>query len=155
ARATLRAEDRKLRDAVTTAYQNYAYIIRSGGDLIAEFKRIDDDKKSALQGPDVWAALAGAARATQPGGLSATYLSTLLDRFDRELTLREVRQAFYKNPDFPLVPSVDEIRDTIFKLLSLGWEIADANGQPAGITSASQIPVNSMNQVLRRSKPSP
>jgi hypothetical protein len=33
-----------------------------------------------------------------------------LDRFDRQLTLREVRQAFYKTPGFPLVRSVDEIR---------------------------------------------
>jgi hypothetical protein len=154
AKATLREEDRKLRQAVLAAYQHYAFISRSGSDLVVERPRMEDEGQSALQGPDVWAALVDKARATLPGGLSATYLATLLDRFDRELTLREVRQAFYKNPDFPLVPSIDEIRQAVFKMLALGWEIADADGQQAGITSAGQIPVNSMNQVLRRIRPS-
>jgi hypothetical protein len=149
-RGLLREEEGKLRQSVLAAFQHYAYISRSGNDIVPEFKRFDDDKQSALRGEDVWASLVANARATMPDGLNETYLSTLLDRFDRQLTLREVRQAFYKNPDFPLVPSVDEIRCAVFKLLQLGWEIVDPEGQRAGITSAEQMPINSMNQVLQR-----
>ena len=155
ARGLMREEERKLRGAVLAAYQHYTYISRSGNDIVPEFKRFDDDRQSALHGEDVWASLVANARATMPDGLNEKYLTTLLDRFDRQLTLREVRQAFYKNPDFPLVPSVDEIRRALFKLLQLGWEIVDADGQRAGITSAGQIPVNSMNQVLRRAQATP
>ena len=155
ARSLMREEEGKLRKSVLAAYQHYAYISRSGNDIVPEFKRFDDDKQSALHGEDVWAALVANARATMPDGLDETYLATLLDRFDRQLTLREVRQAFYKNPDFPLVPSIDEIRRALFKLLQLGWEIVDPEGQRAGITSAGQIPVNSMNQVLRRAQATP
>jgi hypothetical protein len=50
------------------------------------------------------------------------------------------------------VPSVDEIRRAEFKLLGLGWEIVDSEGLRAGLTSAGQIPVNSINQVLRRAQ---
>ena len=42
-----------------------------------------------------------------------------------------------------------------FKLLRLGWEIVDSGGLRAGITSADQIPVNSINQVLRRAQATP
>ena len=155
ARALMREEEGKLRKSILAAYQHYAYIGRSGNDIVPEFKRFDDDKQSALRGEDVWAALVVNARAAMPDGLDETYLATLLDRFDRQLTLREVRQAFYKDPDFPLVPSIDEIRRALFKLLQLGWEIVDHEGQRAGITSAGQIPVNSMNQVLRRTQATP
>jgi hypothetical protein len=155
ARGLMREEEGKLRQSILAAYQHYAYISRSGNDIVPEFKRFDDDKRSSLHGEDVWASLVANARATLPDGLNETYLITLLDRFDRQLTLREVRQAFYKNPDFPLVPSVDEIRRALFKLLQLGWEIVDPEGQRAGLTSAGQIPVNSMNQVLRRTQTTP
>jgi hypothetical protein len=155
ARAMMCEEEGKLRQSVRAAYQNYAYISRSGSDIVLEFRRFDDDRQSALHGEDVWASLVTNARATLPDGLSETYLATLLDRFDRQLTLREVRQAFYKNPDFPLVPSVDEIRRAEFKLLGLGWEIVDSEGLRAGISSAGQIPVNSINQVLRRAQATP
>jgi hypothetical protein len=155
ARGLMREEEGKLRQSILASYQHYAYISRSGNDIVPEFKRFDDDKRSALHGEDVWASLVANARATMPDGLNETYLATLLDRFDRQLTLREVRQAFYKNPDFPLVPSIDEIRRALFKLLQLGWEIVDSEGQRAGITSAGQIPVNSMNQVLRRAQAMP
>ena len=73
-----------------------------------------------------------------------------MDFFDRNLTLREVRQAFYKNPDFPLVPSLDDIRHAEFQLLSLGWEIVDASGEPVTITEPGQIAVSSVNLLLRR-----
>lgn len=109
-----------------------------------------DDSKSALHGADVWADLVKSGRAVEPRGLSGEFLATLLDRFDRNLTLREVRQAFYKNPDFPLVPSLDDIRHAEFQMLSLGWEIVDASGEPVTITEPGQIAVSSVNLLLRR-----
>jgi hypothetical protein len=46
--------------------------------------------------------------------LSETFLTLLLDDFDRHLTLKDVISSFYKDPRFPLVPTLDEIRQVIF-----------------------------------------
>lgn len=76
----------KLRRDVARAYQHYAYLVRAEGDLHVEVKRFDDDSRTALNGGHVWTALVEAGRATQPGGLSGTYLEALLTDFDRMLT---------------------------------------------------------------------
>ena len=149
ARSELRAAKDKLNEAVLNAFQQYVRLTRSGEQLVLEDCRFDDGK-SALRGADVWADLVTSGRAVEPRGLSGEFLATLLDRFDRNLTLREVRQAFYKNPDFPLVPSLDDIRHAEFQLLSLGWEIVDASGEPVTITEPGQIAVSSVNLLLRR-----
>lgn len=91
-----------------------------------------------------------AGRATLPAALSAGYLAALLDGFDRPLTPREVVQSFYKNPSFPLVTSTDEIRRVLFELLTTGWELIDADGNPLSITGPGQISINSISQSLRR-----
>ena len=149
ARARQREAKEKLNEAVLGAFQQYVRIARSGEQLVLEDRRLDDGK-SALRGGDVWADLVTSGRAVAPHGLSGEFLATLLDRFDRDLTLREVRQAFYKNPDFPLVPSLDEIRYAEFQLLDLGWEIVDVGGEAVTITEPGQIAVTSVNLVLRR-----
>jgi hypothetical protein len=149
ARAKLSEVEGKLRHDVTKAFQHYAYLVRAG-DLTIEFKRFDDDTRSSLRGENVWAQLVADGRATVAGGLAAGYLEALLDTFDRDLTPREVVQAFFKNPGFPLVPSTDEIRRTIFDLINDGWELVDADGNPLDVSSPGQIQINSINQTLRR-----
>ena len=131
------------------AFQHYVYLVRAG-ELVAEFKRFDDDTKSSLRGEHVWAALVEAGRASASAGLSAHYLAALLDTFDRALTPREVVQSFYKNPSFPLVPSTDDIRRAVYDLLHEGWELVDADGNPLAIASPGQISINSIQQTLRR-----
>src|SRR3954467_523 len=89
----------KLGRDIERAYQLYAYLVRAG-ELHVEYKRFDEDSRTALNGGHVWAALIEAGRATQPGGLAAGYMGALLGDFDRALTPREIVQAFYKNPGF-------------------------------------------------------
>ena len=139
----------KLRRDIQRAYQHYAYLVRAG-DLHVEFKRFDDDSRTALNGGHVWTALVEAGRATLPTALSAGYVAALLEGFDRALTPREVVQSFYKNPSFPLVTSPDEIRRALFALLTDGWELIDADGNRLSINGPGQISINSISQVLRR-----
>jgi hypothetical protein len=117
---------------------------------VVEFKRFDEDSRTALRGNQVWSQLVTDRRATVAGNLSATYLGALLSGFDRDLTPREIVQSFYKNPGFPLVPSTDEVRRVIFELISGDWELVDAEGNPLTVTSQGQIQINSINQTIRR-----
>ncbi len=139
----------KLKKDLVKAFQHYTYLLRAG-DLTVEFKRFDDDVKSSLRGEQVWAALVEAGRATVPAGLSATYLATLLDGFDRALTPREVVQSFFKNPSFPLVPSTDEVRRAVYEMLHNGWELVDSDGNPLAVASPANLSINSISQTLRR-----
>ena len=141
---------KKLRRDIERAYQHYAYLVRAGGDLHVEYRRFDEDTRTALNGGHVWTALIDAGKATQTGGLGATYLAALLGEFDRALTPREVVQAFYKNPSFPLVTSPDEIRRVMFHLTLGDWELVDADGNRLAVTGPEQISINSIHQTLRR-----
>jgi hypothetical protein len=139
----------KLRKDLEKAFQHYAFLVRAG-DLHVEFRRFDDDAQSSLRGDQVWSALLAAGRATVPQGLSADYLGTLLDTFDRALTPKEVVQSFYKNPSFPLVPSTEEVRRAIYELLHRGWELVDSDGDPLAIAAPANISIASIGQALRR-----
>nr|WP_246106684.1 DUF499 domain-containing protein [Pseudonocardia kunmingensis] len=139
----------KLRRDAERAYQHFAYLVRAG-ELHVEFKRFDDDTRTALNGGHVWTALVEAGRATLPAGLSASYVAALLEGFDRVLTPREIVQSFYKNPSFPLITSTDEIRRVLYDLLNGGWELVDAENNPLSIATPEQISINSINQALRR-----
>ncbi|MCZ7434511.1 DUF499 domain-containing protein [Streptomyces sp. WMMC1477] len=151
---TAEAED-KLKKDIEKAFQHYAYLVRAADGLHVEFKRFDGDGASSLREDQVWSALVEAGRATTSGGLSAEYLATLLDTFERTLTPREVVQFFYKNPSFPLVPSTDDIRRAVFALLHEGWELVDSDGNPLAIASDGQISINSISQSLRRAVEAP
>lgn len=149
ARARLSEANKKLRDAVLKAYRHYSYLLRVGDSLEVEFRRFEDDSKSALHGQALWAQLIDNNRATARGTLGGTYLRVLLEAFDRELTPREVFQAFYKNPSFPLVSSLDEIRRAVFELVTSDWELVGADGTRLTLSSPSQLQVNSISQTLR------
>lgn len=141
---------RKLRRDIERAYQHYVYLVRAADQLPVEYRRFDDDSRTALNGGHVWAALVDAGRATQPGGLGAAYLAALLTEYDRALTPREIVQSFYKNPAFPLVTSTDEIRRVMFELASGDWEFVDVDGDRLTVTTPAQIAINSINQTLRQ-----
>ncbi|MFJ6898109.1 DUF499 domain-containing protein [Streptomyces hokutonensis] len=153
ARSKLSAAEAKLKEAVLKAYRHYAYLLRVGEELVVEFRRFEDDGKSALHGQAVWDQLVENGRATRRGGLGHEYLAALLQNFDRALTPREVVQAFYKNPAFPLVTSIDEIRHVIFDLIENGWELVDSSGSALSVQSQGQIQINSISVTLQpRSK---
>ena len=165
----------KLKDKVRVAYRHYSYLTRRGEDLEVVFARFDDDKQTSLAGNDVWGALVVAGRAVgeyydavekrrKRTSLSEVYLATLLDRFDRHLTLKDVVSSFYKNPQFPLVPSLDEIRRALFALIQSdghdgegtgGWELVDGAGTRFSPDSPGQLAISSIQQQLRRAQPVP
>lgn len=156
ARSKLSAAESKLKEAVHKAYRHYAYLLRVGEELVVEFRRFEDDGKSALHGQAVWDQLVENGRATRRGGLGHEYLAALLQNFDRALTPREVVQAFYKNPAFPLVTSIDEIRHVIFELIENDWELVDSNGSALSVQSKGHIQINSISMTLQpRSKSAP
>jgi hypothetical protein len=139
----------KLRRDIERAYQHYAYLVRAG-ELHVEYRRFDEEGRTALNGGHVWTALVAAGRATQPTGLAADYLAALLGDFDRALTPREIVQSFYKNPAFPLVTSTDEIRRVLYELVGNGWELVDTDDDRLAVSGADQIAITSINQTLRR-----
>lgn len=151
ARAKVTEANRRLDVEVAKAFQHYAYLLRVGDELVVEFRRFDDDARSALRGADVWSQLIADARASSAGNLRGTYLAALLASFERDLTPKEIVQAFYKNPMFPLVPSTDEIRNAVFELVAGGdWELVDSSGAPLVVASAGQIQINSIQQTLQQ-----
>jgi hypothetical protein len=163
----------KLKDKVRIAYRHFSYLIRRGEDLEVVFGRFDDDKQTSLAGNDVWGALVVASRAVgdyydpaekrrKRTSLGEVYLAALLDGFDRHLTLKDVVSSFYNNPQFPLVPSLDEIRRAIFALLQPvghdgpstgGWELVDGKDARFSPDSPGQLAISSVQQQLRRSVP--
>jgi hypothetical protein len=165
----------KLKEKVRAGYRHYAYLTRRGEGLEVVFARFDDDKLTSLSGNDVWGALVGAGRSVgeyfdptekrrKRTSLGELYLATLLDAFSRHLTLKDIVSSFYKNPQFPLVPSLDEIRQAIFALIQPagsvgegtgGWELVDGVGVRFSPDSPGQLAINSIQQQLRRAQPEP
>lgn len=163
------AED-KLKSKVRSAYRNYSYLTRKDESLEVVFTRFDDDKQTALAGNDVWGALVAANRAVGEYAdpvekrrkrvkLSEVYVALLLDSFDRHLTLKDIVCSFYKDPRFPLVPSLDEIRQVIFDLLQPathagpgtgGWELLGSDGVRLNVDGPKQLAISSIQQQMRR-----
>jgi hypothetical protein len=162
--------DGKLKDKVRGAYRHYAYLTRKGDQLDVVFSRLDDDKQTALNGNDVWSALVASNRAVgeymdakekrrRRMALSEIFAALLLDSFDRHLTLKDVVSSFYKDTRFPLVPSLDEIREVIYNLLQLaghagpgtgGWELVGSDGLRLHVDGPKQLAISSIQQQLRR-----
>ena len=138
------------------AYQHYAYLIRTDR-VEVDWQRFDDDSKSGLKGGHVWDALARNDRATYPANCPRPALRTLLERTPRALTLKEVTQQFYKNPAYPMVASIDDIRRAVYGLLTGAerYEIVDASGEALTITSADELSIGSMDQLLRKAAVAP
>lgn len=159
-----------LKEKVRGAYRHYAYLTRKRDQLEVVYARFDDDKQSALSGNDVWSALVTAKRAVgeyfdtnekrrKRVELSEMFLSLLLDSIDRHLTLKDVSSSFYKDPRFPLVPTLNEIRQVIYNLLQTadhagqgtgGWELIGSDGTRLQVEGPKQLAISSIQQQLRR-----
>jgi hypothetical protein len=93
--------------------------------------------------------------------LSEVFVTLLLDSFDRHLTPKDVVSSFYKDPRFPLVPTLDEIRQVVYDLLQRadhagtgtgGWELVGSDGVPLHVEGPKQLAISSIQQQLRRPK---
>ena len=152
-RSEAQAELRTATDRVDTdlqkAFQHFAYLTRTDR-IEVDWQRFDDDTKTTLKGGHVWDALVHHGRAVYPGKLSGDYLKTLLGRMPRDLTLKEIGQQFHKNPAFPMVPSVDDIRRAVYQTLSGSepYQVIDGQGVPLSISSADELSIGSMDLSL-------
>jgi hypothetical protein len=162
----------RLKEKVRSAYRHCVYLTRKRDQLEVVFTRFDDDKLTALSGNDVWGTLVNANRAVgeymdavekrrKRITLSEVFVALLLDSFDRHLTLKDVSSSFYKDPRFPLIPTLDEIRQVIYNLLQPaehagsgtgGWELVGSDGVPLHVEGPRQLAISSIQQQLRRVK---
>jgi hypothetical protein len=151
AQAELRAATERVDTDLQKAFQHFAYLTRTDR-IEVDWQRFDDDTKTTLKGGHVWDALVNHGRAVYPGKLSGDYLKTLLGRTPRNLTLKEIGQQFHKNPAFPMVPSVDDIRRAVYQTLSGHdpYEVIDGRGTPLSISSADELSIGSMDLSLRK-----
>jgi hypothetical protein len=160
----------KLKDKTRGAFRHFMYLTRKNQQLEVVFARFDDDKQTALAGNDVWGALVASNRSVgeyfdiaekrkKRTGLSEIFAAILLEGFDRHLTLKDVVSSFYRDPRFPLVPTLDEIRQVIFNLLQPsdhagpgtgGWELIGSDGSPLHVQGPKQLAISSVQQQLRR-----
>jgi len=151
AQAELRAATQRVDDDLQKAFQHFAYLTRTDQTEV-EWQRFDDDGKTALKGGHVWDALVNHSRAVHSGRLSGAYLKTLLSKIARDLTLKEIGQQFYKNPAFPLVASVDDIRRAVHQTLTGAdsFQVIDGEGAPQHIASPDELSIGSLELRLRR-----
>lgn len=168
--AELAEAGKRLSETTRKAYRHYAYLTRRGDKMEVVFAKFDDDKQTSLNGNDIWNALVAGNHAVGPymdpvekrpkkKVLSEEYVAFLLDGFSRHLTLRDIVSSFYKNPRFPRVPHIDDIRDVVFKLVQPeghagestgGWEMVSPDGSVLHAQNPGEIAISSSKIQLRR-----
>jgi hypothetical protein len=141
----------KLDADVRWAYQHYAYLLRTASGLAVQYKAVSDGRTS-LAGQDVWNDLAVASRAVSFGALAPEYVGQLITTgsFGRDLTPKELFALPYSNPTWPMVATVEDLRQALFHLAtSSEWMLTDSDGNEIRPASPGQIQPASMQQLLR------
>lgn len=135
------------------AFQHYCFLDRSNGTARVLFQKIGEDGQTALSGADVWRRLYTEGRAAGPEGVSGVYLQTLLDLDERHYTLAEVTNAFWADPNFPLVANVDAARRAIFDALRTEgkrqWAVVSGDGDALHFGEPDELPIGSNKHYLR------
>jgi hypothetical protein len=142
----------KLDADVKWAYQHYAYLLRMTSGLAVQYKAVPDGK-TALAGQDVWNDLVAASRAVAHGSLAPEYVGQLIatGSFGRDLTPKELFSLPYSNPTWPMVATVEDLRQALFHLAtSSEWMLTDSDGNEVRPADPGQIQPASMQQLLRR-----
>ncbi|WP_432983246.1 DUF499 domain-containing protein [Dactylosporangium sp. CA-233914] len=151
ARSRRDAARKNLDDDTRWAYQHYVYLLRTNAGLAAQYKTVPDGKTS-LAGQDVWLDLVAARRAVASGNLSPHYVGQLITsgNYGRNLTPKELFALPYSNPTWPLIATVDDLRQALFQLATgEDWMLADSDGNEIRPADAGQIQPASVQQVLR------
>jgi hypothetical protein len=144
---------------IRRAFQHYAYLVRDQRGARVEYVKFDDDTRTSLAGNHVWDDLAtrgDAVRAAE--GLAGSYLHHLLDLSDRNFTLSEVVEKFWRDPVFPMIPNEGVARRAIFDALrtdqdGVAWELVTSAGNPLHVAAPEQLMINSSDQYLRLAQP--
>mgnify|MGYP001440693949 CR=1 FL=1 len=138
------------------AYQHYAFLLRTSTGLTVQYKTLPEGK-TALSGQDVWSELVDAGRAVAAGRLSPEYVAQLITtgNFGRDLTPKELFALPYSNPTWPMVATIDDLRQALYRLVTSDeWMLTDSDGNEIRPASPAQIQPASMQQLLRR-RPAP
>lgn len=141
----------KLDDEVKRAYQNYAYLLRTNAGLSVQYKTVPE-KATSLSGVAVWAGLVEEGRAVATGRLAPEYLGQLITTgsFQRDLTPKELFSLPYSDPSWPLVATVDDLRQALYAMvIGASWMLVDSDGNEIRPAEAGQIQTASMQQVLQ------
>ena len=144
---------------IRRSFQHFAYLMRDDKGLRVEFVKFEDDARTALAGNDVWEDLAKRGDAVRSAeGLAGSYLHRLLDLSDRNYTLSEVVEKFWRDPVFPMIPSEAVARRAIFDALridqdGIAWELVTSTGAPLHVATPEQLLINSSDQYLRLAQP--
>lgn len=148
----------KLDNDIKWAYQHYAYLLRTTNGLAVQYKAVPDGK-TALAGQDLWNELVAASRAVTSGSLAPEYVGQLITTgsFGRDLTPKELFALPYSNPTWPMIATVEDLRQALFHLAtSSEWMLTDSDGNEIRPASPGQIQPGSMQQLLRpRTAPAP
>ena len=98
-----------------------------------------------------------AGRAVATRALAPEYLGQLITTgsFGRDLTPKELFSLPYSNPNWPLIATIDDMRQALYKMVtSHDWMLTDSDGTEIRPAEAGQIQTASMQQVLRPRQPS-
>ena len=149
----------QLDSEIRRAFQHFAYLVRDSSGLRVELVKFEDDAMTSLSGSDVWEQLATTGDAVRAkAGLAGSYLHKLLDLTERNFTLAEVLEKFWRDPVFPIITSESVARRAIFDALrrdedGIAWELVTATGQPLHVAGPEQLLINSSDQYVRLAKP--
>lgn len=141
------------------AYQHLSYLVRDTAGLRVEILKIEEDSRTTLSGNHVWEALALRGDAVRSAeGLAGSYLHQVLDLSDRQYTLSEVVEKFWRDPVFPMVPNDGVVRRAILDALrkdddGIEWQLVTTNGDPLVVTSPEQLLIGASDQFLRIAQP--
>lgn len=147
----------QLEKAVRRAYQHAVYLAQPdpAGDRHIDTYTFDDDNNTALDGTQVWKALASRDKVLDSGQFSAKALMLHLREQDYGRPLSEIRDAFYNAPRLPLLHSGEkDLQQAIYDAVQAGSiSIIDGNNTPVVVTAPNQVNLGSTG--LRLAKPQP
>ena len=144
----------QLEKAVRRAYQHIVYLSQADptGDRTIDTFTFDDDNNTALDGTQVWKALASRDKVLDQNQFTPKALLMHLRDGDYGRPLSEIRDAFYSAPRLPLLHGGDkDLQSAIYEAVTAGGlRITDASDVSVAVTSASQVNLSSTGLRLAR-----
>lgn len=145
----------QLEKAVRRAYQHVVYLAQPdpAGERHVDTFTFDDDNNTALDGTQVWKALASRDKVLDAGQFSAKALALHLRDQDYGRPLSEIRDAFYNAPRLPLLYGGDkDLQGAIYDAVQAGvLTMVDGNGNVVAVTAPNHVNLSSAG--LRLAKP--
>ncbi|MGC4857203.1 hypothetical protein ACLQ24_28510 [Micromonospora sp. DT4] len=150
----LTAAKLELEKAVKRAYQHVAYLAQPNPDADRALDQVtfEDENQSALDGTQVWKALADKEKVFDAGQFTARVLLYHLRDQDYGRPLSEIRDAFWNTPRLPLLYTGEaDLQEAIYSAVASDeLAIVDGSSQPVAVTDSSQVNLASVGLRLAR-----